>query len=277
MSTMVIGLASGSVEKLLVASTLTGGAVALDMDVEIYLLLGGAYAFRKDVAGKGTYIERPELEEETAGRHRRRRGPGPDREPAQAARGRPRPHPRVRHGRQDLGRRRARRLRRHLRRHRRHRRVHPSLRRGRGRPGHLSGEAQRRQPVPLGAGPRAGAALNGPRPSATDSRGPPACRPRPLLTVSDHVGREVDARNGALGNERLDVRHEFGAAKAYFEHTVPGIQTKCWQRGLVDRGARAIEEPAQDMPASGARWVARLARHELPRQQKGQCLCLMAS
>ena len=37
MSTMVIGLASGSVEKLLVASTLTGGAVALDMDVEIYL------------------------------------------------------------------------------------------------------------------------------------------------------------------------------------------------------------------------------------------------
>ena len=64
MSTMVIGLASGSAEKLLVASTLTGGAVALDMDVEIYLLLGGAYAFRKDVAGKGTYIERPELEEE---------------------------------------------------------------------------------------------------------------------------------------------------------------------------------------------------------------------
>jgi peroxiredoxin family protein len=64
MSTMVIGLSSGSVEKLLVASTLTGGAVALDTDVEIYLLLGGAYAFRKDVAGVGTYIERPELEEE---------------------------------------------------------------------------------------------------------------------------------------------------------------------------------------------------------------------
>jgi peroxiredoxin family protein len=64
MSTMVIGLASGSIEKLLVASTLTGGAVALDMDVEIYLLLGGAYAFRKDVAGKGTHADRPELEEE---------------------------------------------------------------------------------------------------------------------------------------------------------------------------------------------------------------------
>jgi peroxiredoxin family protein len=64
MSKMVIGLASGSVEKLYVASTLTGGAVALDMEVDIYLLLGGAYAFRKDVAGGGTYVERPELLDE---------------------------------------------------------------------------------------------------------------------------------------------------------------------------------------------------------------------
>jgi peroxiredoxin family protein len=61
---MIIGLASGSIEKLLVASTLTGGAVALDMDVDIYLLLGGAYAFRKDVAGDGTYADRPELKAE---------------------------------------------------------------------------------------------------------------------------------------------------------------------------------------------------------------------
>jgi len=68
MSTVVIGLASGSIEKLLVTSTLTGGAVALDMEVHIYLLLGGAYAFRKDVAGNGTYTDRPELQEEmTAG------------------------------------------------------------------------------------------------------------------------------------------------------------------------------------------------------------------
>ena len=64
MSTMVIGLAGGSAEKLLVTSTLTGGAVALDMEVHIYLLLGGAYAFRKDVTGRGTYVERPELEAE---------------------------------------------------------------------------------------------------------------------------------------------------------------------------------------------------------------------
>ena len=58
MGKMVIGLASGSLEKLLVTSTVTGGAVALDMDVDIYLLLGGAYAFRKDVAGEGT-LHRP--------------------------------------------------------------------------------------------------------------------------------------------------------------------------------------------------------------------------
>jgi peroxiredoxin family protein len=65
-SSMVIGLASGSIERLVVTSTVTGGAVALDMDVDIYLLLGGAYAFRKDVAGNGTYSDRPELAQEMA-------------------------------------------------------------------------------------------------------------------------------------------------------------------------------------------------------------------
>jgi len=44
MSSMIIGLASGSIEKLVVISTLTGGAVALDMDVDIYLLLGAPTA-----------------------------------------------------------------------------------------------------------------------------------------------------------------------------------------------------------------------------------------
>ena len=66
MGKLVIGLASGSLERLLVTSTVTGGAVALDMDVDIYLLLGGAYAFRKDVAGKGGYSDRPELADELA-------------------------------------------------------------------------------------------------------------------------------------------------------------------------------------------------------------------
>ena len=67
MESMVIGLANGSVEKLVVASTLTGGAVALDMNVDIYLLLGGAYAFRKDVGIAGTYVDRPELRDEMLG------------------------------------------------------------------------------------------------------------------------------------------------------------------------------------------------------------------
>jgi peroxiredoxin family protein len=66
MGKLVIGLASGSLEKLVVASTVTGGAVALDMAVDIFLLLGGAYAFRKDVAGTGTYTDRPELAGEMA-------------------------------------------------------------------------------------------------------------------------------------------------------------------------------------------------------------------
>jgi len=51
MSKMVVGMASGSIEKLIVASTVIGGAVALDYEVDVYLLLGGARAFLKDVAG----------------------------------------------------------------------------------------------------------------------------------------------------------------------------------------------------------------------------------
>jgi len=64
MSRMVISLASGSFEKLVVASTVSSGGVALEMDVDLYLLLGGAYAFRKDVAGAGTYVDRPDLKDE---------------------------------------------------------------------------------------------------------------------------------------------------------------------------------------------------------------------
>ncbi len=65
MSSMVIGLVSGSTERLFVTSTLTGGAVALDMDVDIYLLLGGAYAFRKDIVdGQAHYFDTPQLKDE---------------------------------------------------------------------------------------------------------------------------------------------------------------------------------------------------------------------
>jgi peroxiredoxin family protein len=62
---MVIGLASGSMEKLVTCSVVAGGAVALDMDVEIYLLLMGAYAFKKDVVeNKGYLCEQPALKEQ---------------------------------------------------------------------------------------------------------------------------------------------------------------------------------------------------------------------
>ena len=64
MARMVISLASGSLEKLVVASTVSGGAVALEMEVDLYLLLGGAYAFRKDVGVSGTYADRPDLKDE---------------------------------------------------------------------------------------------------------------------------------------------------------------------------------------------------------------------
>ncbi len=65
MSKMVVGMASGSVEKLIVASTMIGGAVALDTEVDVYLLLGGARAFRKDVAGSDRMVhDYPQLRAE---------------------------------------------------------------------------------------------------------------------------------------------------------------------------------------------------------------------
>ncbi len=48
MARLVVGMASGSTESLLVAATVAGGAVALDMEVDVYLLLGGARAFLRD-------------------------------------------------------------------------------------------------------------------------------------------------------------------------------------------------------------------------------------
>ncbi|MGQ9824744.1 MAG: DsrE/DsrF/DrsH-like family protein [Desulfotomaculales bacterium] len=61
---MVIGLASGSIMKLATCSIVAGGAVALEMEVDIYLLLQGAYAFKKDVVEKKRYLcDQPELKE----------------------------------------------------------------------------------------------------------------------------------------------------------------------------------------------------------------------
>lgn len=65
MGKMVIGMPNGTIEKLLCCSIVTGGAVALDMDVDIYLLLMGAYAFKKDVVESKKFLcENPALQEQ---------------------------------------------------------------------------------------------------------------------------------------------------------------------------------------------------------------------
>jgi peroxiredoxin family protein len=64
---MTIGLFSGSIDKLTAAGVILGGAAADDMDVEVYVLLQGARAFLKDVAGdpgKLNMAENAELKEE---------------------------------------------------------------------------------------------------------------------------------------------------------------------------------------------------------------------
>jgi len=45
-----LGLFTGSVDKLTAAGVVLSGAVAMDMDVEIYVLLQGARAFKKNIA-----------------------------------------------------------------------------------------------------------------------------------------------------------------------------------------------------------------------------------
>jgi peroxiredoxin family protein len=46
---MCLGLFTGSVDKLTAAGIILGGAAAMDMKVDIYVLLQGARAFKKDV------------------------------------------------------------------------------------------------------------------------------------------------------------------------------------------------------------------------------------
>jgi peroxiredoxin family protein len=48
---MTIALFSGSLDKLTAAGVILSGAAANDMDVDIYVLLQGARAFKKDIAG----------------------------------------------------------------------------------------------------------------------------------------------------------------------------------------------------------------------------------
>ncbi len=64
---MCLGLFTGSVDKLTAAGIILGGAAAMDMKVDIYVLLQGARAFRKDVGDnpdKLQMAENPALKDE---------------------------------------------------------------------------------------------------------------------------------------------------------------------------------------------------------------------
>ncbi len=64
---LCIGLYTGSVDKLTAAGVILSGAAADDMKVDIYVLLQGARAFKKDVgdnAEKLPMAENPDLKEE---------------------------------------------------------------------------------------------------------------------------------------------------------------------------------------------------------------------
>jgi peroxiredoxin family protein len=54
---MTIALFSGSLDKLTAAGVILSGAVADDYDVEVYVLLQGARAFMKDIAGNTDELE----------------------------------------------------------------------------------------------------------------------------------------------------------------------------------------------------------------------------
>ncbi len=64
---MCLALFTGSVDKLTAAGVILSGAAADDMDVDIYVLLQGARAFRKDVADREDLLnmsENPNMKEE---------------------------------------------------------------------------------------------------------------------------------------------------------------------------------------------------------------------
>ena len=62
---MVIGLSSGSVDKLVGAGVMLSGAAADDMDVEVYVLLTAARAFVKGNENlEDSLVEYPHLKEE---------------------------------------------------------------------------------------------------------------------------------------------------------------------------------------------------------------------
>lgn len=64
---LCLALYTGSVDKLTAAGVILGGAAAMDMKVDIYVLLQGARAFKKDIGDnpdKLQMAENPSLKEE---------------------------------------------------------------------------------------------------------------------------------------------------------------------------------------------------------------------
>ena len=64
---MAIALFSGSLDKLTCAGVILSGAAADDMDVDIFVLLQGARAFKKEIAGapdKLELAEYPQMKEQ---------------------------------------------------------------------------------------------------------------------------------------------------------------------------------------------------------------------
>ncbi len=64
---MTMALFSGSIDKLTAAGVVLGGAAADDMEVDIYVLMQGARAFKKEIANNTSLLnmaENPELKEE---------------------------------------------------------------------------------------------------------------------------------------------------------------------------------------------------------------------
>lgn len=64
---MCLGLFSGSLDKLTAAGVVLSGAAADDMDVDVYVLMQGARAFKKEIGDnpdKLAMAENPELKQE---------------------------------------------------------------------------------------------------------------------------------------------------------------------------------------------------------------------
>jgi len=64
---MTIGLFSGSIDKLTGAGIIASGAAAMDMDIDIYVLMQGARAFKKEIGADAEQLamaENPQLKEE---------------------------------------------------------------------------------------------------------------------------------------------------------------------------------------------------------------------